>query len=544
MRRQAGPLGAKRPEPSITGSVLPILRYRLDLLIHLIQQEVPMPPFVESAVSKSHGMHRRSSLNDGLVYGALAVICLIVRMQTLADPVLGFDEQFYLLMADRMLQGAIPYVDLWDRKPVGIFLIYALAIPLGGDPFLQYKLLAAVFVATTAFLIYKVARPRTSGFGAMSAALLYVVWLNLMEGEGGQSPVFYNLPMLLAAIMTMRAVETRQHIFARGSLAMILAGIAIQIKYTVIFEGMFFGVALLWATVKSGGGLKMLGASAIAWVALALAPTALAFGFYVWIGQADAFIFANFLSVFGKQANPALDQLGGLMLILLLIAPIATLVVLDWRRRRMIGFLHLWLASALAGMLAFGSFLAPGYALPILLPLCLCAAYYFSGAPRGRIVSIALIGFALVAGQIVIHQTIRSKGGRAEAQAVAAAARPRQGCLWVYDGYPALYMLTQSCVPTKWAFPGHLNTADENSPEAIGIDPVVEVGRILATRPDVIVDDYPAYRLGNAATRRLVEAALARDYHLAARIQTGQARYRLVYRLNDIMTEAVNPASR
>ncbi|MBC7491740.1 MAG: hypothetical protein H7241_04765, partial [Novosphingobium sp.] len=105
------------------------------------------------------------------------------------------------------------------------------------------------------------------------------------------------------------------------------------------------------------------------------------------------------------------------------------------------------------------------------------------------------------------------------------------GCIWVYDGYPALYLLTHSCVPTKWAFPGHLNTLDEASPAAIGVDPVSEVRRILATRPDVIVDNDPAYRLGNQQTRAVVERELARSYLLTARVQTGPGRYRMVYRL-------------
>jgi hypothetical protein len=117
---------------------------------------------------------------------------------------------------------------------------------------------------------------------------------------------------------------------------------------------------------------------------------------------------------------------------------------------------------------------------------------------------------------------------------VAQAAQPDHGCIYVYDGYPALYMLTHSCLPTRWVFPGHLNTSDENSVNAIGIDPATELSRILATRPQVIVDDAPAYEFGNPETRAIVEAALARDYHLEASVKTGAARYRLVYRLNEI----------
>ena len=60
---------------------------------------------------------------------------------------------------------------------------------------------------------------------------------------------------------------------------------------------------------------------------------------------------------------------------------------------------------------------------------------------------------------------------------------------------------------------------------------MVEEKRILATRPQVIVTDTPAYAGVNLATHALVEAALARSYRLVLRYRTGAVRDRLVYRL-------------
>jgi hypothetical protein len=56
-----------------------------------------------------------------LVFSGLLAFALLMRGQTFNDPVLGFDEQFYLLVGDRMLHGAVPYVDIFDRKPIGLF---------------------------------------------------------------------------------------------------------------------------------------------------------------------------------------------------------------------------------------------------------------------------------------------------------------------------------------------------------------------------------------------------------------------------------------
>ena len=53
---------------------------------------------------------------------------------------------------------AVPYLDLWDLKPVGRFLLYAAMRPLGGNGILACQLVACGFAAATALLVAKAAR--------------------------------------------------------------------------------------------------------------------------------------------------------------------------------------------------------------------------------------------------------------------------------------------------------------------------------------------------------------------------------------------------
>ena len=473
-----------------------------------------------------------------LVLFGLLAFALLVRAQTINNPVLGFDEQFYLLVGDRMLHGAVPYVDIFDRKPIGLFLIYAAIRALGGDGFVQYKLVACGFVALTAFLIYRAARPISDAFAAGVGACLYILWLNFTGGEGGQAQVYYNLPMLGAAMLTWRAGRTGERMTALGCAAMLLVGVAVQIKYTAIFEGLFFGVALLCAQRRSGGSLAALIAVALVWIGCALLPTALALLSYWRIGALQPFLFANFISIFGRMPDPFAAQMIGLIKLCGILLPLLLLCISSLRRYDFAGkpaskFPVLWLGAAILGVLLFGSSLSPQYGMPILVPACIAAAPFFVRARQARLLAGILLAAALIAGQITLEQSESGKGGRAQAIVLAQAAQPHHGCIYVYDGYPALYMLTHSCLPTRWVFPGHLNTSDEASAKALGVDPMSEVRRILAMRPEVIVDRAPAYELGNPETHALVENALARDYHLETKIKTGTARYQLVYRLNE-----------
>ncbi|MEG3093253.1 ArnT family glycosyltransferase [Sphingomonas sp. PB1R3] len=469
----------------------------------------------------------------------LTQVALVVRARALGNPVTGFDEQYYLLVGDRMLHGALPYVDIFDRKPIGLFLLYAgarsLGYGLGGDGFLAYKLVATGFVVATAFGIQRLARGFAGPFAAIVAAILYILWLNLMEGEGGQSPVFYTAPMLVAGVAVLRAIERRGRLFANGAVAMGAVGVALQIKYAVLPEGFAFGCILLWLGWRNRVPLARLAGMAAVWVGLALLPTVGAFATYAMIGQGDAWIFANIVSLGGQAARPLTDELEGLAVCVGILLPLALVIAFGrpWRhvppaRRDGFRFLLVWLMVSAVAVLGYGRFGSPHYALPVTLPAVLVAAPALARWHRGGIAALVLA--ILAAGQIVLGLSERAKGGAAQAQAVARAATPARGCLYVYDGYPALYLLTHSCLPSKWVFPGHLNTSDEASAAALGVDPVTEIRRILATRPGAIVDDYPRFAFGNRATRTVLKAVLAKDYHLSACVPTGPSRVRLVYR--------------
>jgi len=485
-----------------------------------------------SHAAAAPGGWQRFMASDRMVLALLALLAVAVRFVTYGNPALGFDEQFYLLVGDRMVRGELPYVDIFDRKPIGIFLIYAWIRWLGGEGFVQYKLVATLFVIATAWLIYLLARQRAGRWGAGLAAALYILWLNLMEGEGGQTPVFYNLLVIGAAWQLFAALRAPDRLVARGALALLLIGLALQIKYTVVFEGMFFGLAFLWLAWTQRMAWGRLIAFAAAMVALALLPTALVLLYYWGVGEADAFVFANFISNAHKENGSSLVQLSKLVALSALFLPLGVLAVAGRRAirdqmvRRDAQLVRVWLVVAVLGVLLYWRFSSPHYAIPLLVPLCVLLAPALDAKPRW---GAALAALALVAGQIVQIQLAAMKGGDTAMRAVAAAAKPKDGFIFVYNGYPGLYMMTGSALPSRWSFPGHLNTQDENNPRALGVDPLVETQRILDANPDAIVDTFPAYALGNRETRALLHRVVAERYRPVLCVAT-RDRTRVIYR--------------
>jgi 4-amino-4-deoxy-L-arabinose transferase-like glycosyltransferase len=466
---------------------------------------------------------------DRISAAIIVAAAFALRAWLFGDPLIHVDENFYLLVGDRMLHGALPYVDIWDRKPVGLFLLYAAIRLLGGDGIVQYQVVAALFAAGTGLVIARIAAPMAGRGPATVAAILYLLLLGLVGGAGGQAPVFYNLfvagaAWAVASVLTGEAASP-DLIRRRGALAMGLIGLGMQIKYTVVFEGVFFGLALMWASWKASRSYTRLAIDMTLWVVLALAPTFLALGWYVVLGHEEAFVYANFLSIGARGGADGWELLHRLsktwrVLQLPLLAILLAAILAPWRSfprgAATFRFVLAWLGAAVVGYLIFGTYF-DHYALPLFAPLAAATAPLF--AYRRRHLGLIAAGVMLLAGTsaygVVVRKMKLKRGGQAEMTAMVQAIKPRlTNCLYVWNGDPMLYHLTGSCLPTRYPFAGHLNLLRENG--AIGIDQATEVRRILAAKPNVIVDRQPTARDFNFAVVAIVEAELRQNYRPVA----------------------------
>jgi hypothetical protein len=449
----------------------------------------------------------------------LLLLALVLRSAMFGDPFAGYDEQFYLLTADRMLHGAIPYVDIWDRKPPGLFLIYAGIRLLGGDGILQYQLVASLFVAATGWVVALQIRRRFGMGAALAGGALYVLWTGVMGGEAGQSPLFYNLPVAIAALLVLEAVPeiASRRGFQRACGAMALCGVALTIKTTVIFEACFFGLALAIAMWRAAGIARTIPA-VLAWMALGALPFLAAIATYLALGHFDAFWFANATSAALRHDGWSWKSGWSFLLTLAPLGPLALLALAGqrhaaeppvtplWERRFLIG----WLLAATLSFVAVGYFYHH-YALPLLVPLTIAGARFLALSPHRRL-ALAVFAFYPAMHQLVLNRALIADD-RADAIAIAAAipARAQTDCMLVFSGPPILYQLGKACLVSKFAFPDHLHMIGEAP--AIGIPQTQAVAEALARKPGVIaVDrDLPRERL-NPASDALIQAALAHDY--------------------------------
>lgn len=446
-----------------------------------------------------------------------------VRGSSLGDPNYHVDESFYLLVGDRMRDGALPYVDVWDRKPFGLFLLYWGLAWLGGGAVQAVQIAAIASVAATATLLAAMAHRWTCASAALLVALSYVAGLEALAGGGGQSPVFYNLPVTAMAWLAQHGggATDREMTRRRAAAAAWCGGLALTIKPTCLPECLLFGAMVSLNVARCGRDRREVWRNVAALVGLGLAPTLACVLFFAARGHAGDYVDATVLSALRREAMPVDERLATALYLMPRIAPsicLAAAGVALMRRRSAddARWLLAWITAALLGFLMVPNFY-DHYALPLLPSLSLAAAPVFARRPLGP-------AFAAIAIAVPLLLSAWPATGRSRASIVAMTRAVRTierhggaRSLYVFDGPPALYTLTHAPLPTRWAFPEHLSTSEER--RAIGVDPVTEVAAILRHRPAVIVAaDGGGPRHAFPVTHRLVQAALAARYRRVATV--------------------------
>lgn len=464
-------------------------------------------------------------------------LAAILRAPAFVAAVLDPDEGLYLVQAQAWLQGGWPFVAVFDMHPPGAPALLAVALALIADPILAARLLGVVAVAATATLLHGIAR-RLGGDRAtgLAAGLLYIAGSAIPGGLATNTEILFAPFVALVARLLLGEVRApRLGVVLAAGLA---AGCAVTIKQVTAIES-----AALWLTMIlvawRAGGIDMRGIAASAAVfALGAGAPMLGLGLGYWVaGQGEAWWQGNIASAVAYLGAPITAP--GLRVFATAVLPwllgagvLAGGVLLpDAPARRAARWLWPWLAAAVAAVVAPQKYF-DHYALILVPPLSLLAGFGLTavlrqavqpGARRGGFV--VLLGLAMavpVAGMLLprLGTGIGLRGAdpvREVARAAVANLAPGEA-LFVANWHVVTYALAGARPPTRVPFPLHLMGV---VPRLAGVDTVAELDRVLALPPGVIVVDPGRWWGLRPDARAAVEAALARDYVLAATIQDG-----------------------
>ncbi|MGE3693242.1 MAG: hypothetical protein AB7F98_17845 [Novosphingobium sp.] len=454
-------------------------------------------------------------LNRSVQFVWFLIFAMATRWYALGDLNYQEDELLFFYYGQRMHEGLLPYVDLWDRKPPSLFLLYYFFAGISHSVYV-YQIAGLLSVAMTAQVIALLCeRIGARVAGGTLAGTLYLCMLLEFGGAGGQAPIFYNLPMAVAALL----VISRRDSLAQGKTgpalfaAMLLAGLAITFKQTAVFEAAFLGCYALFVLARGGmpqaklvrTGLAMMLTGAVPMLAWAL--------FYAVSGHFYEFWHAMVLSNFTRSYHFDANLVFRARVFTVALGPVLLIAAAglaghgqDVAARVGRNFVIGWLVAAFAGFLVIPN-LIDHYVMPLMVPLAIATSPLLSRRPIGWIAGVVMISLYVAACPAL--DPGRASRSRSEVMSLIQEMHQRDPVmrLFVFDGPVYLNVLTGSNPPTPLAFPLHLAALPERN--VSHLDTAGEVRKILAWRPTTVVlqKESRPVELENAETN-----ALVRDY--------------------------------
>ncbi len=481
------------------------------------------------------------SATTARIVGLILLAVILFRLPTLGFGILNPDESVYILLASGWKTGLLPYVDLIDRKPLGIFMIYGLAEGVFHNGVVGPRIFALLATFATSFMLFAFARKhlKVSVESAAVGGVLFSAYGMLFGGDAAQAPVFYMPLIAGAALLVTDAltdlVSGRPAGATRLGATGLLLGLALQIKYSVVIECIGFGgVIMAYGALAWPRLARITRQDLVAGLALmicgGLAPTIVVGAGYAAIGQFDAWYFCNFTSNFQRQStdHSLFHTMRSAMLLSLAALPLmvaAGLYIAARRRDRfrdirpaagwVHGLLVIWFVTAMLD----GFMLRQAYShyfYGAIAPLAVLAGAslhrsFVNGLRSARIVVAILLGLAGAgyAGGWV-HE-IDNYGSPYLAYRMANDLRAdRPQSLYVFNKYGILYYLAGQKLPTKYPMPEHV--LRDLEARSFGFDGNTELTRMLDARPTVIAVALPFPENVGADRIATLNATLAANY--------------------------------
>jgi hypothetical protein len=148
-------------------------------------------------------------------------------------PLPGIDSGIFLYAARAIVHGAVPYRDLWDNEPLGIFLIDALGLCIGDGSRWGVWALEWISLWTAAMVGFKVLR---TAFGEVPALFAIACWLPAvaLSFQGGNFTEEFVLPLQFASLVLFQRISIAPIRLIDAILVGILGALAFELKPNAI----------------------------------------------------------------------------------------------------------------------------------------------------------------------------------------------------------------------------------------------------------------------------------------------------------------------
>ncbi len=440
-----------------------------------------------------------SNQKQNYIFFFFLLASVALRFFSFFPSVMDHDESTYLIIGRDILHGKVLYTDVTDTKPVGIFLFYAGLEYLFGSSIFWKRVVFALFVGGTSFLIFKASKKIfANNKVAFASGVIYLFYTSIWNyhGRSPNTELLFNFCTIAGLLLFLN--KNIKNYFAGG----FVFGIGFIIKYLVLFD--LFAILLFFFIVEiininEKSFWKIFGRYTMASLAFII-PFA-SVNLYFWLGNNfNDFYFITYELPGNYGGSPSLwryfimlaDFIGKFL-------PISVLVFyVIFKKDKPIEqqyrwFFALWIASVLFAIYLPGKEFSH-YTIQLMLPLSLLAGIFFHPDFESHRILTKIYskktGLILLAVLILTVQSIAIKDEflkpdlpREVAEYISKEKKPGDR-VFVSNYQQIIYYLLEIDSPTKFI---HSNLLFTKTHKAFNINADDEIKRIMDTKPEFVI---------------------------------------------------------
>ncbi|MFK5889691.1 MAG: glycosyltransferase family 39 protein [Flavobacteriaceae bacterium] len=149
-------------------------------------------------------------------------------------------------MGQSWVNGHLPYTELWDLKPPLVFLFFASIIYVFGKSFIAIRLIGALVIASTSFIVYKIGIKIHSKKAGLWMGLLYIYTSSLFGDVQGVMSEHLSMFFFLFGFYFILRKRGLQNILWAG----LLFGCALLMKLNLSYAFLFISISYFYLLLQ------------------------------------------------------------------------------------------------------------------------------------------------------------------------------------------------------------------------------------------------------------------------------------------------------
>lgn len=203
------------------------------------------------------GFSLRGSLVANIAVAlTIGVVVAATQLWTYQSEILSTDEQTFMLMAQDILRGHLPYIGIYDNKPPVLFFSLAGAMALFGQSLETTRLFGDLCIFVTACMIFAVCRPRSGRWAALFTAIAFVAAHTAGFGGYTSAELLCNVFCAAALLLMINWGSRRWSSWLVGGLLALAALTRSNLIILVVAVGLLYAIAMVrpeWLAVRRTG---------------------------------------------------------------------------------------------------------------------------------------------------------------------------------------------------------------------------------------------------------------------------------------------------